>query len=58
MDLNPSASEKWLNEYNEKIMAKYMKKSKTMRHILSFSADPFLRLTSQKTVVNVPNKLC
>ena len=33
---------------DEKIMAKYMKKVKTMRHILSVSADPFLRLTSQK----------
>ena len=41
----------------EKIMAKDMNKSKTMRHILSFSADPLLRLTSQKTGIYVPNML-
>ena len=28
-----------------------------MRHILSFSADPLLRLTSQKTGIYVPNFL-
>ena len=58
MDLNPSALEKWLNECQRKIMAKYMNKSKAFGNILSFSADPLLRLTSQKTGVYVLNLLC
>ena len=43
MDLSPS---RWLNESQPKIMAKYMTilKGKIMKHILSFSAELFLRL--------------
>ena len=34
-------------------MAKYMNKIKTMRHILSFSAEPILRLTCQKIIFQI-----
>ena len=57
MDLNPSASEKLLNECQPKKNPNLRIKVNTMRHILSFSAEPILRLTCQKHFGNHPKRL-
>ena len=57
VDLNPFTLEKWLNECQPKNYGLIWIKVKTMRHILSFSAEPLLRITSQKTGVYVQNLL-